>query len=141
MFQIQLTIEMVSQFVFILGYILLQNLHLSFTLPYMFNFIPAIFLMIMSAGKVILLNNTIEKCCKEAKRTEHTLQILRDFTYDPERQEEILQFILQIGQKFLKLSGMGLFNFGHHFTYKYFRTLLDCIVIIEQLVNFSNYSL
>ncbi|XP_015176225.1 PREDICTED: uncharacterized protein LOC107066265 [Polistes dominula] len=102
---------------------------------------PAFFLFVILTSKVIFLNNTIEKCCKEAKRTEHVLHILRDFTYNSERQEEILQFILQIGQKLLKLSGMGLFNFGHRFAYKYVMTLLDCTIIIEQLNNFSNYSL
>ncbi|XP_043504925.1 uncharacterized protein LOC122525949 [Polistes fuscatus] len=141
MFQVQLTIGMISQFILILGYLLLIDIHFSFKLSYILNIMPAFFLLIVLTSKVIFLNNTIEKCCKEAKRTEHALHILRDFTYDPERQEEILQFILQIGQNSLKLSGMGLFNFGHYFAYEYIRTLLDCIIIIEQLNNFSNYSL
>ncbi|KAL2724542.1 ObirGr21 [Vespula squamosa] len=139
-FQIQLTFEMMTRFIYILGFIQAQYIYFSFTLSYMFDFIPVVLLIAVSLLKVIFLNNTIEKCCTKAKYTEHVLHILRDFTYDSERQEEIFQFILQITQTRLRLSGWGLFDFGHHFVYKYFMTIIDYIVIIEQLNDFSNNS-
>ncbi|XP_047359646.1 uncharacterized protein LOC124952968 [Vespa velutina] len=98
-FEIQLTIEMVTQLIYILGYVQAQHIYFKFTLSYMFDFTPVVLSMVISLFNVTFINNTIEKCCTKVKYTEHALHILRDFTYDPERQEEIFQFILQITQK------------------------------------------
>ncbi|XP_043675962.1 uncharacterized protein LOC122632814 isoform X2 [Vespula pensylvanica] len=98
-FQIQLTTDMMTQFIYVLGFVQAQHTYFSFKLSYIFDFIPVVLSIAISFFKVIFLNNTIEKCCTKIKHTEHALHILRDFTYDSERQEEIFQFILQITQK------------------------------------------
>ncbi|KAL2733028.1 ObirGr22 [Vespula maculifrons] len=98
-FQIQLTTDMMTQFIYVLGFVQAQHTYFSFKLSYIFDFIPVVLSIAVSFFKVISLNNTIEKCCTKVKHTEHALHILRDFTYDSERQEEIFQFILQITQK------------------------------------------
>lgn len=136
-FQMHLIMGVINNFVVITGFICISCSYIlsvnQIDLIFLKNSSSTIVIMFCYIGKTIYLNNTIEKCCKEANNTVCILHILRDYTCNLERQEEIFQFNLQIMQRPLKLSGIGLFYFGHNFICKFFIIIINYITITLQL--------
>ncbi|KAK2585164.1 hypothetical protein KPH14_008666 [Odynerus spinipes] len=135
-FQIQLTTTMANHFILIVLFTYFQYTYFlnepNIRIQYMLNYIGLAMMLLFFVAKVVFLNNNIEKCCKKAYHTVYVLYTLRDFTHNPERQEEISQFILQIVQKRLRLSAMGSVYFGHRFLCTFFIIIINYVIIIIQ---------
>ncbi|XP_029160042.1 uncharacterized protein LOC114932035 [Nylanderia fulva] len=83
--------------------------------------------------KFIALNYICQSLCDKANETIAILYKLSNYNSDKDLNEQILQFILQIKQRELKLSGMGLFYFGYNLIRKFYMSVATVLVIIIQM--------
>ncbi|XP_029159848.1 uncharacterized protein LOC114931878 [Nylanderia fulva] len=83
--------------------------------------------------KFIALNYICQTLCDKANETIAILYKVSNDHSDKDLDEQILQFILQIKQRELKLSGMGFFYFGYDFIRKFYISVATVLVIIIQM--------
>ncbi|XP_072754251.1 uncharacterized protein [Anoplolepis gracilipes] len=95
------------------------------------NMFTCIWGMVHNA-KFLALNLMCQTLCNKANET---MRILYKLFENPEEdlREQILQFILQIKQRELTFSGMGLFIFGSGFVRKFYASVVTVLVIIIQM--------
>ncbi|KAM0734581.1 hypothetical protein ACS0PU_011400 [Formica fusca] len=84
-------------------------------------------------AKFLALNLICQTLCNKANETIAILYKLFPEDLEEDLQEQILQFILQIKQRELEFSGMGLFNFGYNFVRKFYASVVTVLVIIIQM--------
>ncbi|XP_029160048.1 uncharacterized protein LOC114932042 [Nylanderia fulva] len=89
--------------------------------------------------RLILLNYICESVSAKAQKTENIIHKLTNLIRFDKAREEISQFVLQISLQPLKFSGMGLFNFGHKFLYKFFAWMISVIILVIQMGTSSLY--
>ncbi|XP_072754250.1 uncharacterized protein [Anoplolepis gracilipes] len=81
----------------------------------------------------LTLNYICQTLNDKANETITILYKLSNDNLDKDLCEQILQFILQIKQRELKISGMGLFYFGYDFIRKFYMSVMTILVIIIQM--------
>ncbi|CAL1676353.1 unnamed protein product [Lasius platythorax] len=81
----------------------------------------------------LALNYICQTLCDKANKAIAILYKLSNNNSDKDLCEQILQFILQIKQRELKFSGMGLFYFGYDFIRKFYVSMVTILVIIIQM--------
>ncbi|CAL1676351.1 unnamed protein product [Lasius platythorax] len=99
------------------------------TLDNLFDYIWAV----VHNAKFLALNLMCQTLCNKANETVAILYKLSTKNPGEDLREQILQFILQIKQRELKFSGMGLFNFGYDFVRKFYVSVVTVLVIIIQM--------
>ncbi|XP_032682025.1 uncharacterized protein LOC116849210 [Odontomachus brunneus] len=132
-FGLQMTIKMGAYFVLemirfseFLNMFLVDNYNQKKTLFMVFN---AIFL-ILNIFKLFILNYMCEKVNIKANATGDVLNRIPYSTLDVVTRENISQLLLQLRLKPLKFYGLGLFQFGLKFFYKFSSSLSTVIVIL-----------
>ncbi|CAL1676352.1 unnamed protein product [Lasius platythorax] len=135
-FGIQMTLQMASQFVFsidtcchVYAAYAKDDTTIGTFLDHIFNFIWAV----VHNANLLVLNYICQSVCNKANKTSAILYNLSNESSDEDLREQTLQFILQIKQKKLKFSGMGLFYFGYDFIRKFYVSVAALLVIIIQM--------
>ncbi|XP_018337023.1 PREDICTED: uncharacterized protein LOC108745384 [Trachymyrmex septentrionalis] len=82
--------------------------------------------------KFLLINYICETVSAKASATANLLNRLSYITYDIEIRELISQFSLRIVYAHLKFCGIGFFQFGFKFLYKFITSIATVLVIIIQ---------
>ncbi|XP_012059863.1 PREDICTED: uncharacterized protein LOC105623068 [Atta cephalotes] len=82
--------------------------------------------------KFLLINYMCEIVSTKANSTANLLNKLSCTTYDVEIREIVSQFLLRIIHAPLRFYGMGLFQFGFKFLYKFITSLTTVLVILIQ---------
>ncbi|XP_032681993.1 uncharacterized protein LOC116849182 [Odontomachus brunneus] len=119
-FSVQLTLEMASLFA------VLVEMFIEFYIMYADNDTDTMFLVLANLTiyvwimvftmKLLALNHI----CQTANETTMLLYKLSNNVINEDLREQVLQFIMQIKQREVKFSGMGLFYFGNNFIRKRF---------------------
>ncbi|KAM0734579.1 hypothetical protein ACS0PU_011398 [Formica fusca] len=94
------------------------------------NFLNTYFWATVTIVKMIVFNYICEELCTKANRTEFFLNGLTNLTFDVETQKNIMQFLLQILQRPLRISALGFFYFGYKF-------ILQCINYIGAIIIYA----
>ncbi|KAL6267844.1 hypothetical protein P5V15_000916 [Pogonomyrmex californicus] len=82
--------------------------------------------------KFLLINYMCETVSTKARITEDLMNRLSYFTHDDEVRKIISQFSLQMIHAPLKFYGIGLFQFGYKFLYRFIMMIATVLIIIIQ---------
>nr|XP_012225940.1 PREDICTED: uncharacterized protein LOC105674302 [Linepithema humile] len=85
------------------------------------------------SAKILILNHICQIVCNKTKDTIVILHKLLNNNLDEGLREQTLQFILQIKQRELKFSGMGLFYLGYNFIRQFYVSVATIMVITIQM--------
>ncbi|XP_029159995.1 uncharacterized protein LOC114931997 [Nylanderia fulva] len=86
--------------------------------------------------KLLLLNVMCESINFKANATGDLINRISYSICDVEIRENISQFLLQIAQAPIRFYGIGLFQFGYKFLYKFFQYIVTVLIILAQ--NYTN---
>ncbi|XP_012059841.1 PREDICTED: uncharacterized protein LOC105623046 [Atta cephalotes] len=91
-----------------------------------------LFLFFHNVSKFLLINYVCETVSIKANATGYLLNKLSYSTFDVEVREVISQFSLQMTYKPLRFYGIGFFQFGSKFLYRFIMSIATVLVIVIQ---------
>ncbi|KAL6422649.1 hypothetical protein ACFW04_010708 [Cataglyphis niger] len=140
-FGMQMTLQMVSYFILLIGVIYFQyHTMLCFNKTsngngenqLIFSIHTDVWCSIYLI-KFIILNYICESVSTKAEKTKDMIYKLTNLVYFNQIREDIFQFVLQISFQPLKFNGMGLFNFGYKFILKFVVGILSIMIFMVQM--------
>ncbi|XP_018374470.1 PREDICTED: uncharacterized protein LOC108768514 [Trachymyrmex cornetzi] len=91
-----------------------------------------LFLLFHNVSKFLLINYVCETVSTKADATGYLLNKLSYTTFDVEVREIISQFSLQMTYEPLRFYGIGFFQFGSKFLYRFIMSIATVLVIVIQ---------
>nr|XP_012225939.1 PREDICTED: uncharacterized protein LOC105674301 [Linepithema humile] len=131
-----MTLQMMSIFLFVIGNCcifytsLLRN---RVTIIQVLDSLINYFWTILCNIKFLIINYVCQIVYEKENEAIIILYKLSNDSFDKDLREQALQFILQIKQRKVQFSGMGLFYFGNNFIRRFYKSVLTVFVIIIQM--------
>ncbi|KAL6422648.1 hypothetical protein ACFW04_010707 [Cataglyphis niger] len=141
LFGMQVTLQMISHFVCLIGLLYFQyHIIICFKKTHKDSLEIELIILIHTnvwCGfyliKLITLNYICESVGIKAKKTENMIHKLTNLVYFNQIRKDICQFVLQISHQPLKFNGMGLFNFGYKFIREFIVGIVGIMLFMGQM--------
>ncbi|XP_011881044.1 PREDICTED: uncharacterized protein LOC105569298 [Vollenhovia emeryi] len=133
-FETQMTMEMVAYFIFVLRLFRYTYIHImrddQFISSYL-DWIDIDFWMSLNVARLFCFNYVCEDVSMKSNEMK---MIIHQLTFHyADIHDEIYQFTLQMIQRPLKFSGLGLFHFGNGFLRKFVMTIMTFVLLVIQM--------
>ncbi|RLU19070.1 ObirGr22 [Ooceraea biroi] len=135
-FSMQMTLQMASYFAFFVDLLCViytsyidKSKNIGSILDGLFSYIW----LVVCIVKVFGLTHICQTVSDKAQETITILYKLSNDNPDEDLREQVLQFILQIKQREIKFSGLGLFYFDYGFIRHFCKSIVTILIIIIQM--------
>ncbi|EZA58585.1 hypothetical protein X777_14748 [Ooceraea biroi] len=135
-FSMQMTLQMASYFAFFVDLLCViytsyidKSKNIGSILDGLFSYIW----LVVCIVKVFGLTHICQTVSYKAQETITILYKLSNDNPDEDLREQVLQFILQIKQREIKFSGLGLFYFDYGFIRHFCKSIVTILIIIIQM--------
>ncbi|XP_012222837.2 putative gustatory receptor 28a [Linepithema humile] len=135
-FSVQMTLQITTMFIFVVlecCMIYTALLRSGTTLIHTLDNLIVCFWFIQRNIIFLILNYVCQIVCEKANKAIVILYQLSNSSPDKVLREQVLQFILQIKQRKVQFSGMGLFYLGNNFIRQFYTAVATVVVIILQM--------
>ncbi|XP_032682001.1 uncharacterized protein LOC116849189 [Odontomachus brunneus] len=109
---------------------------LSITTNFTYNVLVEFFVILSWTARcildIIIFGYVCEKACTKANRVETFLDRLANVTFDVETRENVMQFLLEIFRRPLRISGLGLYDYGFKLVHKFIERSVKMIILVIQ---------
>ncbi|XP_011707023.1 PREDICTED: uncharacterized protein LOC105462194 [Wasmannia auropunctata] len=136
MFEIQMTMEMVAYLVYLTRLFRYTFIHITAHDKYissLIDWIHVYLLVLFFVARLFSLNYICESVSAKSNEMNKMIHRLTHSLRYADIRDEIFQFTLQIIHRPLKLSALGLFNFGNDFLRKFIITIVTFVTIVIQM--------